>query len=355
MKFTLAAILVAGTYLTTSAVLQAQSAGTMPETPQARDAGSAPRATSTAQGGSGVLSGTLLDTNHGVLEGVRVMLRCGNMTRTAITGSGGQFTFEGLPPGPCKLTATDTDMSAYASESIDVPAGGNIIVPAIVLSVTSASSVTVHGDKVELSVEQVQIAEQQRVFGVVPNFYSAYDWNAPPMLAKQKFQLSLRSLFDPVSFLEVAGIAGAEQYQNVFPAYGGGLEGYGKRFGAAFANHASGDILGRAVYPAIFHQDPRYFYKGSGSIKSRALYAMSAAVIARNDDGRWRPNYSAVLGNLSAGAISNLYYPASDRGASLVFVNGLAETGADAVGNLIREFVLKDITSRARGSRSGKP
>jgi len=105
----------------------------------------------------------------------------------------------------------------------------------------------------------------------IPNFYSTYDWNAPPMGAKQKFQLSNRSIIDPVSFLTVAGIAGAEQYKNVIPAYGGGIEGYGKRYGAALANRVSGTLLGKAVYPSIFHQDPRYFYKGKGSIRSRAL------------------------------------------------------------------------------------
>jgi hypothetical protein len=101
------------------------------------------------------------------------------------------------------------------------------------------------------------------------------------MGAKQKFQLSIHSIIDPVSFLTVAGIAGAEQYKNVFPGYGGGIEGYGKRYGAALANHVSGNLLGRAVYPSIFHQDPRYFYKGKGTIRSRALYAISATVIAR--------------------------------------------------------------------------
>jgi hypothetical protein len=165
------------------------------------------------------------------------------------------------------------------------------------------------------------------------------------MEARQKLQLGFRSVFDPVSFLGVAAIAGAEQYENVFPAYGSGIKGYGKRYGAALATHVSADLLSRAVYPAIFHQDPRYFYKGNGSIGSRALYAISAAVMTRDDDGRWRPNYSNVLGNFSAGAISNLYYPSSDRGASLVFLNGLADTGGDAAANLVREFILKRFTS----------
>jgi len=175
------------------------------------------------------------------------------------------------------------------------------------------------------------------------------------MEAKQKFQLSIRSIIDPVSFLTVAGIAGAEQYKNVYPGYGGGIEGYGKRYGAALANHVSGNLLGRAVYPSIFHQDPRYFYKGKGTIRSRALYAISATVIARGDDGQSEPNYSRVLGSFSAAAISNLYYPASDRGGSLVVVNGLAGLGADAVANVIREFFLKRITSHVPKGANGQP
>jgi hypothetical protein len=85
------------------------------------------------------------------------------------------------------------------------------------------------------------------------------------------------------------------------------------------------------------------------------LYAISASVIARGDDGRWKPNYSNVLGNFSAAAISNLYYPASDRGASLVLWNGLAGIGANATANLIREFVLKQITSHVPEGKNGQP
>jgi hypothetical protein len=59
----------------------------------------------------------------------------------------------------------------------------------------------------------MQIAVQ-RIGGVIPNFYSSYDWNAPPMEAKQEFQLGIRSIIDPVSFLSVAGVARAEQYKN---------------------------------------------------------------------------------------------------------------------------------------------
>ena len=309
--------------------------------------------------GTGSLSGTVLDTNRDVLQGARVTLagRAGAAIQTVESGSNGQFAFTGLPPDVYKLTVTAAGMNTFTSTQIPLNAGEARIVPAVTLSVAGGTtSVTVTaGSKEELAEEQVQIAVQQRIGGVIPNFYSTYDWNAPPMQAKQKFQLSIRSLIDPVSFLTVAGIAGVQQYRNAFPEYGGGIEGYGKRYGAALATNVSGTLLGRAVYPSIFHQDPRYFYKGKGGIRSRALYAISAAVIARGDDGRWKPNYSSMLGKFSAAAISNLYYPSSDRGASQVVFNGLAGIGEGAVRNLIGEFVLKRITSHVPKGANGQP
>lgn len=330
--------------------------GVLPDAPQPAQV---PRsgANDSPRTATGSLSGTVLDTNRDVLQGARVTLAgaSGVAIRTLESGNNGQFAFAGLPPDVYRLTVSAPGMSTFTSQ-IPLHAGEVRIVPPVTLRVSgAATTVTVTGNKEALAEEQVQIAVQQRIGGVIPNLYSTYDWNAPPMGAKQKFQLSLRSIIDPVSFLSVAGIAGAEQYKDIFPAYGGGIEGYGKRYGAALANHVSGTLLSRAVYPSIFHQDPRYFYKGKGSIRSRALYAIAAAVIARGDDGGWKPNYSHVLGNFSAAAISDLYYPASDRGASLVVLNGLANTGADAVSNLIREFLLKRITSHVPNGANGQP
>lgn len=311
------------------------------------------------QTNSGSLSGTVMDTNQHELEGARVTLArpSGSAVATSDSGSNGQFSFTGLPPDVYKITVTAAGMGTFTSTPIALRAGESRTIPPVTLSVATVNTtVTVTAEnKEELADQQVHIAVQQRIGGVIPNFYSTYDWHAPPMEAKQKFQLSVRSIIDPVSFLTVAGIAGAEQYKDVYPAYGGGIEGYGKRYGAALANHVSGTLLGRAVYPSIFHQDPRYFYKGRGSVRSRALYALSAAVVARGDDGRWKPNYSEVLGSFTAAAISNLYYPNSDRGGSLVVTNGLAGIGADAVGNLIREFVLKGITSHVPKGTNGQP
>ena len=215
------------------------------------------------QASTGSITGTVLDTNLDVMQGVGVTLAGGaGFARTVESGANGEFAFRGLPPDVYKLTVTAPGMSTFTSLQIPLQAGETRILPAVKLAVLGGvTNVTVSGNKEQLSKEQVQIALRQRIGGVLPNFYSSYDWNAPPLLAKQKFQLGIRSVFDPVAFLSVGAVAGVQQSRNVFPAYGGGVEGYWKRYGANFANHAIGIWLGKAVYPSIFHQDPRYFYK----------------------------------------------------------------------------------------------
>jgi len=351
------AIGVAFVVLLSAVNLRGQQAGTtaVPDAPRPQ-LPAVPSASGQADG-SATVTGTVVDANGDVVQNARVAIRRHSGAEAHIEQSGqdGQFTITGLPPGPYKLTVTAPGMSTYVSPEMDLKAGDVRMLQQIALSVRAeTTSVTVTADKEELAEEQVQIAVQQRVLGVLPNFYMSFDWDAPPMEAKQKFQLSLRSTFDPTAFVVIAGVAGAEQYKNVIPGFGGGWEGYGKRYGATFANHVTDQLFGRAIYPSLFRQDPRYFYKGSGSIKSRALYAISAAVVARGDNGRWQPNYSSILGKFTSGAISNLYYPESERGAHLVFFNSFIELGSDAVENLIKEFVLKGITSHVPKGADGE-
>ncbi len=300
---------------------------------------------------SGSIAGTVLDGNDAEVQGARVELTGPAGNRVVQSGSDGQFIFHGLPAGKFKLTVTGQGWGTFVSSEIQLHDGDFRIVPGVVLPVaTAVTQVTVVGDKTELSVEQVHIAVQQRVLGVFPNFYSSYDWNAPPMLAKQKFQLAFRSLIDPVTFLGAAAVAGAEQVNNNFPGFGSGVQGYAKRFGAAYADDVSARILSSALLPTVFREDPRYFYRGSGSTSSRAFYAVSAAFIARGDNGRSKPNYARIVGSFASGGISNLYYPASSRGVALTFENGAIDLAAYAGENLVREFILKRFTTRAHGT-----
>ena len=135
--------------------------------------------------------------------------------------------------------------------------------------------------------------------GIVPNFFVVYDKNAVPITAKLKYELAFRAATDVVSVAGDLALAGVRQAADT-PNYQQGAKGFGQRFGAAYADSSSNVMLGDAVLPSLLHQDPRYFYQGTGSGKSRALHAMSYAFICKGDNGRSQFNYSGIGGNLIA-------------------------------------------------------
>src|SRR6185437_6982686 len=195
-------------------------------------------------------------------------------------------------------------------------------VPNIVLAVAGTSTEVVVRPTEVIAAEQMKAEEKQRLLGIVPDFYVSYVWDAAPLNTKQKFSMSVRDTFDPTVFIGVSIGAGIQQARNSYPGFGQGAAGYGKRWGALFANGRTSDFLSRAVFSSMFHQDPRYFYEGSaGSAWSRTKHAVAYAFIARGDNGHVMPNYSYFLGNVSAAALSNLYYPDSSRAAGLIFEN----------------------------------
>ena len=197
--------------------------------------------------------------------------------------------------------------------------------------------------------------EQQRIFGLLPNYYTSYIWDAAPITAKIKFKLALRTAIDPVTFILVGAVAGAEQQHKTFPGYGQEAQGYVKRYGASYADTVAGRMLGSAIFPALFHQDPRYFYQGSGTVRSRLLHALTSTVVARGDNGQLQPNYSHVLGTFAAAGLSNVYRTSQDRQASLTFRNGLIITGSSAVANVMREFLSRKLTPSVPAFANGKP
>jgi hypothetical protein len=190
----------------------------------------------------------------------------------------------------------------------------------------------------EKAEQQLRQQEKQRIAGVVPNFNVSYNADAAPLSRKQKLHLAFRTATDPVSFGVAAFDAGLSQAEGDFPGYGGGAQGYAKRFGASYADNFDGTMLGNAIFPILLKQDPRYFRRGEGSFISRFLYSVSTTVWCKNDNGSHGPNYSNILGNLAAGGISNLYYPASDRGAGLTFERGFTVTAYGAFGGVFNEF-----------------
>jgi hypothetical protein len=294
-----------------------------------------------------------------VYEGVQVALaQTGSNTppRDATTDNYGRFDFAAVPPGAFHLTIS---ASGFAPQEISglLHSGESYEAQPIVLLLNPAvSQVQVTASQQEIALAQLKQEEKQRVLGVIPNYYVTYVPHAPPLTAKQKFSLAWKTSIDPVTFAVTGIFAGVEQASNDFSGYGQGAQGYAKRYGANYADTFIGTMIGGAILPSLLKQDPRYFYKGTGTTRSRVLYALAMSVVCKGDNGRWQPNYSGIIGGLAAGGISNLYYPASNRdGATLTFENALIGTAGGAVQNLFQEFFVRKLTPKVPNYQPSAP
>lgn len=259
----------------------------------------------------------------------------------------GQFYFVGIAPGSFQLTITAPGFTMQTISGT-LHSGEDCTVPPVEMTVAeSTAEVKVSLTPVEEAEAEIKDEEKQRVLGVIPNFYVTYNPTAAPLHPRQKFELAWKLTVDPVNFGVTAAIAGIQQAANSFSGYGQGAQGYAKRLGAAYADSVTSTFIGGAILPSILKQDPRYFYKGTGTRRSRVFYALANAVICKGDNGHWQANYSALMGSLAAGGISNLYYPESDRDVSVTFENTLIGIGASAANNLLQEFLIRKLTRNA--------
>jgi len=342
-----------------SAVGQAFSSSNNPDLPDAP--GLPVQATAAVQSpaevpGAAQVTGVVTDVQGIPLPEANVTLSASGKLgeRSTLAASDGSFTFTGLAPAVYRLIVTSRGLDPFTSAPFPVKAGESVTAPPIALKVSTTTSIDVVAGPDQIALEQIHEQEKQRVFGVFQNFYTSYIWDAAPMPANQKFKLAARSLIDPPQFLIVAGIAGAEHYNGTFPGYGPGIEGYGKRYGAAMADATTSRLVGQAILPVLLHQDPRYFYQGSGGVGSRALHSFTSVFVTRGDNGKRQPNYSHLLGSLAAGAVSNLYHPESSRGVDNTFKTFGISVGGNIAGNLFREFVLRGLVPSVPSYANGK-
>jgi len=302
--------------------------------------------------GSASVAGTVLDVSGGAVSGADVSLMHGDGTQllAMLSGANGEFNFTKIPAGSYLVMVNAKGFTPFTSAEFAVAVQQDYEVPDVSLSIATANmEVTVRPTDL-IAAEQIRAEEKQRLVGVIPNFYTSYVYDAAPLSWKQKFSLAARSAFDPVAFIGVGVGAGIQQATNAYPAYGQGAAGYGKRYAATFLDGRSSDLLTNALFPALLHQDPRYYYRGSGSVKSRIMHAVSSVFVTRSDSGRTVPNSSYFLGDTSAAALSNLYYPKTNRGANLVFTNAAVGLAGRVGMNLFREFLSKRLTTNVSGN-----
>jgi Carboxypeptidase regulatory-like domain len=297
---------------------------------------------------TGHITGTVTDVNDGVVPGATVLLEGPTLgePRKVVSNDNGYFDFSNLDSGTYNVSIRAEGFANWTSSTVVVAPGQYVILTGSRLKISELRTmVSVVYSPEKVATEQVKAEEQQRVFGFIPNFYVVYDRNPEPMTTKLKFHLALKTSFDPVTVVGAAGLAAINQAGDT-PNYIQGWKGYGERYGATAADGVSNIMIGGAMLPSLLHQDPRYYYQGTGSNKSRALHALVSPFICRGDNGRLQPNYSSLGGDLASSALSNAYYPPSNRGAGLVFENVALSTSERMLSTLVQEFLLHKLTPR---------
>jgi Carboxypeptidase regulatory-like domain len=297
----------------------------------------------------GRIIGTVVDINGDPVPNAKVELRSsvGDDPRRLVTEESGFFEFQDVTPGvPYEISVTAQDFAAWTSPAITLEPGQFKIVTGVQLQIqTQRTTVDVHYDPAEVATEQIKIEETQRVFGIIPNFYVTYEKDAAPLTAKIKFQLALKVSYDAVTLAGVLGMASIRQATDT-PNYGQGWGPFGERLGAVAADGFGDIMIGGAILPSLLHQDPRYFYQGAGTTSSRVRHALFSPFVTRNDNGSWGPNYSSLGGDLASAALSNLWYPKSNRGVGLVFGNFALGTAERMGASLAQEFIVARFTRR---------
>ena len=296
--------------------------------------------------------GTVTDVRGDVVPDATVVLKAEGRSesRTITADDNGFFSAPNVQPAVTyHVVISAPGFAPWTSAAITPTPGQYLQLDNIRLEIAEAvTTVTATVNSVEIATEQVEVEEKQRVLGFIPNFYTVYDAHPAPLTAKLKFRLALHTSIDPVTFAGSAFIAGVDQAGDT-PRYQQGAAGYGQRFGANYANGFSDILFGGAILPSLLHQDPRYYYQGTDSTKSRVRHALTAAFVCHGDNGQLQPNYSSIGGFLISGALAETYYPDRDRGPALVFNAFAIDVAANMANGIIQEFVLRRLTPSTKG------
>src|SRR6266852_2545990 len=305
------------------------------------------QSTEAANAKTGSIRGTVTDVGDDPVSDAAVVLHGPAGERlAAVTKDDGSFTFPNVTPGIVYQIIVTAEGFEEWSEPITVEPGQVKTLADIKLRIlTVQRAVTVTYSSKEVAAQQLKAEEQQRVLGFIPNIYVTYEPHPEPLTTKMKFHLAYKGLTHPTFFAFEAFWAGVEQAADT-PNYRLGAEGYGERFGANLASGASEALFGNAILPSLLHQDPRYFYRGSGTKGSRAWHAILAPFVCQGDTGKSQPNYSQWGGSLISASLSNTYYPDSQRGPGLVFTNFGTSMGLHVALGLAQEFILGKFTSK---------
>jgi len=177
-----------------------------------------------------------------------------------------------------------------------------------------------------------------RLFWIIPTFTVSNSSSPISLTSGEKFRLFIRNTADPFTVTYTAFGAGIQQANNGLSGYGQGAAGYGKRLAAGLADETSVGFFQAYLFPSVLHQDPRYFRKGSGPLKERLMNAIIRPIVTRKDSGGRTFDWSGLLGVTASSSLSNVYYPAADRGIEPTFKRVATSIPFSVIDHLIDEF-----------------
>ena len=306
---------------------------------------------------TGSILGKVTDSSDAPILGAVVTVASPNgNSYTTVSDIEGAFQISSLPPGHYGVKISASGLSDWTASDVtaSIPPESKPLL-AVMQVAPNVTTVTVGLSPEELAEEQVKQETQQRVLGVIPNYFVAYKNNAAPLSPKQKFNLSFKMLMDPATVAAVGITAGIQQAKNSYHQFGQGSDGYGKRLGAAYGTAAINLMVTSALAESVLHQDPRYFYSGEGTKKQRAWYAIKSAFRARGDNGKWQPPYAGLLGTVASAELSDLYYPGSRTQRTLLGRSMMFHFVGLIGLNLGQEFFLKRLTSHVPEAAAKPP
>ena len=342
--------------------LQRVPTGELPDAPQPADeAQTTGRPSNVAPGpptAPARIKGVVSDIQGGLVPRAHVVITGADPEVTQDTSADdvGFFSAGNLPAGTYSVMVSSPGLETYVVRDIHLQPGEVYSLPEVSLPMARTSAdVTVTLTTEQLAEQELHNELHQRVLGVLPNFYVSYQWDAAPLSPRQKFELTTRTITDPVFLATTAIGAGIQLARNDIPEYGPGPAGYWRRYGASYGDSVIGGYLSNAALASVFHQDPRYFVMTTGSWKQRTWHAVSSTFVQRNDNSRrFQPAYSRLLGSAIAGLIASTYHPDSSPG-KLVLNNTVLDLGSRAANNLVREFVLRHLAKNIPSYAKGKP
>ena len=264
------------------------------------------QSTEAANAKAGSIRGTVTDVGDDPVSDAAVVLHGPAGQRlAAVTKDDGSFAFPNVTPGIVYQINVTAEGFTERSSSVTVEPGQEEILSEVRLPILAVRrAVTVNYSSKEVAAQQLNAEEHQRVLGFIPNIYVTYEPHPEPLTANMKFHLAYKGLTHPTFFC-LRGFMGRIEQAAHMTDYRLGARGYGERYGANLASGASEGLFANAILPSLLHQDPRYFYRGSGTKGSRAWHAVLAPFVCQGDNGKSQPNYSQMGGSLISAALSN--------------------------------------------------